>query len=143
MPPIDPAPQPTSGLLDTCVVIDLSRFDPADLPDVSYISTITMAELSYGVALATSGVAAATRSQVFASAKAWFQPLPFDGPASERYGELAALVLAAGRQPRPRRFDLMIAAIAATHHLPLYTANPHDFHGLESVVSVIAVTPKS
>ncbi len=35
--------------------------------------------------------------------------------------------------------DLMIAAIASVHDLPLYTRNPKDFTGLESLVRVIVV----
>jgi len=131
----------TDGLLDTCVIIDLAAYDPADLPDVAHVSAVTLAELSYGVALAKSPVDVATRSQVFANTKAWITPLPFDGAAAERYGELAALVLAAGRHPRPRRLDLMIAAIATVRHLPLYTANADDYAGLESVLEIIPVSP--
>lgn len=141
MPSADQPPQQTSGLLDTCVVIDLPLYDPVDLPDISHVSAVTLAELSYGVALARSPVDAATRSQVFANTKAWVRPLPFDGPAAERYGELAALVLVAGRQPRPRRMDLMIAAVAVAHRLPLYTANPDDYLGLDTVLTVVPVAP--
>jgi len=131
----------TDGLLDTCVVIDLPQYDPEDLPDVAHVSAITMAELSYGVALAKSPVDVATRSQVFANTKAWITPLPFDGAAAERYGELAALILTAGRHPRPRRLDLMIAAIAVVRQLPLYTSNADDFSGLESVLEIVPVYP--
>ena len=141
MPSADQTPPQTSGLLDTCVVIDLPRYDPADLPDIAHVSAVTLAELSYGVALAKSPVDTATRSQVFANTKAWVRPLPFDGAAAERYGELAALVLAAGRHPRPRRMDLMIAAVAVVRRLPLYTANPDDYRGLETVLTVVPVTP--
>jgi hypothetical protein len=35
--------------------------------------------------------------------------------------------------------DLMIAATAASNQLPLYTANPDDFKGLEGLVEVIGV----
>ncbi|MCL2652803.1 MAG: type II toxin-antitoxin system VapC family toxin [Propionibacteriaceae bacterium] len=131
----------TAGLLDTCVVIDLAQYDSADLPDIAHVSAITLAELSYGVALAKSPVDAATRSQAFANIKTWITPLPFDGTAAERYGELAALIVTAGRQPRPRRLDLMIAAIAVVRRLPLYTANADDFAGLESVLQIIPVRP--
>jgi predicted nucleic acid-binding protein len=48
-------------------------------------------------------------------------------------------VRAAGRQPRRRSSDLMIAATAASNQLPLYTANPDDFKGAESIVEVVAV----
>ena len=62
-----------------------------------------------------------------------------DGEAAARYGTLVALVLAANRDPRPRRMDLMIAAIASSRELPLYTRNADDFKGLGNMVEVIAV----
>ncbi len=68
-----------------------------------------------------------------------FDPLPFDGDAAARYGTLVALAVAAGRDPRPRTMDLMIAAIASTRDVPLYTRNADDFKGLDSVMTVIAV----
>jgi predicted nucleic acid-binding protein len=45
----------------------------------------------------------------------------------------------AKRDPRPRRMDLMIAAIASAHDLPLFTRNIDDFAGLEDMVTVIPV----
>ena len=65
--------------------------------------------------------------------------IPFDREAARRYGILVALAIAANRDPRPRRIDLMIAATAAAHGLPLYTRNPDDFRGLDSAVTVIAI----
>jgi predicted nucleic acid-binding protein len=35
--------------------------------------------------------------------------------------------------------DLMIAAIASAHGLPLYTRNADDFKGLQDMLTVIAV----
>ncbi|WP_157556765.1 hypothetical protein [Nocardia acidivorans] len=49
-------------------------------------------------------------------------------------------VLAAGRNPKPRRVDLIIAAIASVHGLPLYTVNPDDFRGLDAPVTLMKVT---
>ncbi|WP_406311535.1 hypothetical protein OHA77_22605 [Streptosporangium sp. NBC_01639] len=68
-----------------------------------------------------------------------FEPLPFDGGAAARYGTLVALTIAADRDPRPRRMDLMIAAVASTRGLPLYTRNDADFTGLDSVVTIVPV----
>jgi len=65
--------------------------------------------------------------------------LPFDGDAATRYGTLVALTLAANRDPRPRRMDLMIAAIASSRGLPLYTRNAQDFNGLNDMVVVLPV----
>lgn len=39
--------------------------------------------------------------------------------------------------------DLMIAAIAAGNGLPLYTAKPKDFAGLDGMVEVVAVSRPS
>ncbi|MGO4616197.1 hypothetical protein AB4305_18130 [Nocardia sp. 2YAB30] len=49
-------------------------------------------------------------------------------------------MLAAGRSPKPRRIDLLIAAIASAHRLPLFTVDPKDFAGLENLVTISAVT---
>jgi predicted nucleic acid-binding protein len=134
-----PEPEPC-GLLDTCVVID-RRLHMADgtLPSLVFVSAVTFAELAYGVALAPDPVEAAIRAQALASLKTWVAPTPFDGPAADKYGEMAALVAAAGRSPRPRRLDLMIAATAASRGLPLYTVNAADFIGLESAVDIHAL----
>jgi toxin FitB len=63
--------------------------------------------------------------------------VPFDGDAAARYGTLVALTVAGGRQPRPRRIDLMIAAIASARGLPFYTRNAADLRGLDDVFIVV------
>ncbi|WP_245267049.1 hypothetical protein [Saccharomonospora piscinae] len=68
-----------------------------------------------------------------------FEPLPFDGQAATRFGTLVALTLERKRDPRPRRLDLMIAAIASARGLPLYTRNAKDFAGLGGMVEVVEV----
>ncbi len=54
-------------------------------------------------------------------------------------GTFVALTIDAGRDPRPSRMDLMIAAIASVHALPLYTRNARDFAGLGDLVEIIEV----
>jgi predicted nucleic acid-binding protein len=71
--------------------------------------------------------------------EATFSPLPFDVAAARQYGIIAAEVIAMGGKPRSRVSDLMIASIAAANKLPLFTTNPADFRGLESVVTVVPV----
>lgn len=133
------AERPEEGVLDTCVYIDLDLIDAALLPVLPDITAITMAELHQGVASAKDIATRAVRTEKLGAAIVDFTPLPFDGEAAARFGTLVALVLAAGRDPKPRRMDLMIAAIASSRDLPLYTRNADDFKGLESMVAVVAV----
>lgn len=128
-----------SGVLDTCTYIDLDLIDPARLPAIPEITAITLAELHQGVAMAKDAGVRAARMEKLGAAVADFDPLPFDGDAAARYGTLVALTIAADRDPRPRRMDLMIAAVASARGLPLYTRNDADFKGLESVVTVVPV----
>lgn len=71
--------------------------------------------------------------------EATFDPLPYDQGTARFYGQICAAVRAAGREPRERASDLMIAATAASNQLPLYTANPDDFKGAEGLVEVVAI----
>ncbi|UOZ08731.1 type II toxin-antitoxin system VapC family toxin [Amycolatopsis sp. WQ 127309] len=127
------------GVLDTCVYLDLVDLDPEKLPVVHQITTVTMAELHQGVALAKNPVTKAARTEDLAAAMVDYVALPFDADASTRFGSLAALTVAAKRDPRPRKMDLMIAAIASVRNLPLYTRNTKDFKGLESLLEVVEV----
>jgi predicted nucleic acid-binding protein len=128
-----------TGVLDTCTYIDLDVLDPADLPAVPELTAITMAELQQGVTMAKDAAVRAARMEKLGAAVADFDPLPFNGDAAARYGTLVALAIAAGRDPRPRRMDLMIAAIASVQGLPLFTRNADDFKGLDSSLTVVAV----
>lgn len=120
-----------AGVLDTCTYLDLGLLDPADLPVIYELTAVTMAELHQGVAMARTADVRAARTETLAEAIVEFDPLPFDGDAAARYGSLVALTLSANRDPRPRRTDLMIAAIASSRGLPLYTRNLDDFAGLQ------------
>jgi predicted nucleic acid-binding protein len=131
--------RPESGVLDTCTYIDLDLLDPAHLPAIPEITAITMAELHQGVALARDPAVRAARTEKLGAAIVDFDPLPFDGDAATRYGTLVGLTLAANRDPKPRRMDLMIAAIASAHGLPLYTRHADDFKGLQDMLTVVAV----
>jgi predicted nucleic acid-binding protein len=130
---------PTAGVLDTCAYIDLDVIDAAALPAIPEITAVTLAELHRGVAMARDTTTRAARTEKLGAAVADFDSLLFDGEAAARYGTLVALAIAAGRDARPRRMDLMIAAIASTRDLPLYTRNAEDFKGLDNVVTVVAV----
>jgi predicted nucleic acid-binding protein len=128
-----------SGVLDTSAYIDLALLDPTDLPVTPELTAITMAELHQGVAMAMDAPSRAARTEKLGAAIVEFEPLPFDGSAAARYGTLVALTLEANRNPKPRRLDLMIAAIASAHGLPLYTRNGRDLAGLADMLQVVEV----
>jgi predicted nucleic acid-binding protein len=68
-----------------------------------------------------------------------FDPIPFGAEAARAYGWVIAAVIGAGRSPRRRTSDLMIASTAIAAGLPLYTTNPHDFAGLDDLLAVVPV----
>lgn len=127
------------GVLDTSVVILLRRLrDPAVLPRVPLITTITLAELSVGPLVARSESERAARLAHVQQAEADFEPLAFDAAAARAFGRVAASLRAAGRKPAARAYDAMIAAVAIAHDLPLYTANARDFADIDGL-SVVTV----
>lgn len=128
------------GLLDTSVVIDLDKVDPARLPVELAVSAITMAELAAGPHATADPEERARRQDRLQRMEATFEPFPFDADAARAYGRIYAAVLAAGRKARGARAgDLLIAATALGAQLPLYTRNPDDFRALEHLVEVVAV----
>ncbi|MGH3125396.1 MAG: type II toxin-antitoxin system VapC family toxin, partial [Streptosporangiaceae bacterium] len=127
------------GLGDTNILIYLERLAVDQLPAELLTSAVSLAELSAGVHSPLDAAERARRVLRVQRIEATFSPLPFDAEAARQYGVIAAEVLAAGRQPRGRVADLMIAGIAAASSLPLFTTNPADFRGLESVVTVVPV----
>ena len=128
-----------AGILDTSVLIDLPDVEPDLLPAESAITAVTLAELAAGPHATANAIERSTRQERLQWAEATFDALPFDGAAARSYGRVYALVRAARRQPRNRLADLMIASVAAAHQLPLYTRNPTDFGGLESLITVFPV----
>ena len=68
-----------------------------------------------------------------------FDALPINDDVAASYGLLPAAVVAAGRQPRARVTDLLIAATAHAHNARLYTRNAADLVGLEQLVDVATV----
>ncbi len=124
------------AVLDTSVLVDpLPR--PID-GDVG-ISTVSLAELHFGVLLAKTGEQRALRLRRLAGIERAFQPLPVDDAVARAYGKLAATAVGTGRKVRPRALDIMIAATAYVHDARLYTRNPGDLTGLEDLVDVVAV----
>ena len=132
------------GLIDTSVIIDLDQIDETDLPLELAISVISMAELAAGPHATPNPAERARRQDRLQRAEATFEPLPFDAEAARAFGMVSAAVLASGRQPRRRLADLMIASVAIVGQIPLYTTKPNDFHGLDRLLTIQAVTsPKT
>jgi tRNA(fMet)-specific endonuclease VapC len=134
-------PAHREGVLDTSVVLLLSAIeDPEALPEFPQASAVTLAELSVGPLVARSDAERAARQAVLQQFEADFDPLPFDDSAARAFGRVAASLRAAGRKVHTRGYDGMIAAIALAHGLPLYTANPDDFGGIDGLeVRVVEV----
>ena len=130
---------PEAGILDTSVVIDLPGIDDDRLPAESAITAVTLAELAAGTHATADAIQRSIRQERLQWAEATFDALPFDVAAARSYGRVYALVRAARRRPRGRLADLMIASVAAANQLPLYTRNPSDFVGLDSLITVVAV----
>lgn len=136
--------EPTRGLIDTNIVILRRGIDSGGLPDEMAISAVTLAELSAGVHLVSGDDAEAVeerarRADVLARVENEFDPIPFDTEAARMFGRVSAAVKARGRAPRRRIADLMIASVAAAAGLPLYTTNPDDFDGLNTILRIVAV----
>jgi predicted nucleic acid-binding protein len=128
-----------AAVVDTNVIAALKLYNPAELPDTMLITAITLGELSFGPHATDDPAKRAGRVAVLQHVEATFDPLPYDQGAARLYGQICAAVRAAGREPRKRSSDLMIAATAASVGLPLYTANPDDFRGVEDLLEVVAI----
>lgn len=132
----------SQGLLDTNTLILLTQITDASLlPQEPLISSVTLAELSVGPLVASSESEREARQAHLQQAEADFDPLPFDAAAARTFGRVAASLRRAGRKPAARAFDAMIAAIAMTNRLPLYTCNPEDFTGIEQLELVAIPHP--
>lgn len=132
----------SQGVLDTSTVILLPRIaDPAVLPAEPVITAVTLAELSVGPLVTEDEHERAARQAHLQQAEADFDPLPFDAAAARAFGRVAAALRRRGRKPAARAYDAMIAAIALAHGLPVYTANPDDFAGIDDLEVVAVAVP--
>jgi len=107
------------ALLDTSVLIGAER--PRSLEGA--ISAASVAELHFGVLAANDEDERARRAQRLGVVEATFDPLPIDVAVAREWGRLAAAVSSRGGQPRRRAVDLVIAATANVHGVPLLTGD--------------------
>ena len=123
-------------LLDTNVISEAMKPAPelavrdwldAQTAETLFLSSVTIAELSFGIAALPKGRRKDNLTAALEGLLALFAAriLPFDTAAAQRYGELAAKARIAGRGfPTP---DGYIAAIAATQGFIVATRDSSAF----------------
>ena len=123
-------------LLDTNVISEAMKPAPeravrdwldAQTAETLFLSSVTIAELSFGIAALPKGRRKDNLTAALEGLLALFAAriLPFDTVAAQRYGELAAKARIAGRGfPTP---DGYIAAIAATQGFVVATRDASAF----------------
>lgn len=102
---------------------------------------MTLAELIVGPQVADDELTRARRQTHLTRIEHTVEVLPFDIPSARAWARIYAAVARIGRKPRgSRALDLMIAATALAHRLPLYTMNAKDFRGLEGLIEIVDLT---
>jgi predicted nucleic acid-binding protein len=126
------------AVLDTNVLISGGYRLPDEITEVA-VSSISYAELEQGVARPglEATASAERRLRLLEIRRAFGRGLPFDDLAAQYYGRIVEAVYAAGRSPRGRIADLMIAAVARANDASIVTHNLDDFAGLERIVRVL------
>lgn len=119
-------------LLDTSVLIGAES--PGELEGA--ISVATLAELHFGVLVAADDDERSRRAQRLGVVESTFDPLPVNAAVAREWGRLAATVSARGAQPRRRTTDLVIAATANVHGVPLLTRNADDLAVIADLVEL-------
>jgi predicted nucleic acid-binding protein len=105
------------------------------------ISALTLAELTVGPKMATDDLMRVRREGHLQRIATNLETLSFDPICAHAYGVIYATVARRGRKARGgRAVDLMIAATAFAHRLPLYTLNSKDLRGLEGLVEIVDVS---
>jgi predicted nucleic acid-binding protein len=129
---------PERGLIDTSVAVDLKKVDPTRLPADLAISALTLAEIACGPHATADELERARRQTHLQHVEATFESLSFDSDCARAFGHVYAAVLSIGRKALgPRKVDLMIAATALAHQMPLYTLNASDLRGLDGLVEIV------
>jgi predicted nucleic acid-binding protein len=126
-------------LLDTSALIDLPRIRLPGEPIA--LSSITLAELSFGVEAATTDEHRRERTTRLAwiEANLGAEWLPFDVAAAQSYAKLAAHV-ALRRPGHARSKDVMLAGHASAIGAKLMTFNAKDFELVADQVEIVVPT---
>lgn len=130
------------GTAGVRAILDISVLIANDVPPLEgelAISAAALAELQFGVLVTADPVVRAERLRRLSEFQRRFSALPVDEAVATSYGQLAAAVVTAGRQPRSRVMDLLIAATAHAHAARLYTRNADGLIGIEHLVEIVSV----
>ena len=111
------------ALLDTSILI--GEEPPPDVE--AAISVTSIAELHFGVLVTSDDDERAIRTNRLGAIESTFDALPVTVEIAREWGRLSAAVRNRGGQPRRRSIDLVIAATANVHGVPLLTHNTADF----------------
>jgi predicted nucleic acid-binding protein len=118
------------ALLDTSVLIG----GETPLSIEAAVSVASLAELHFGVLVADDDDERAIRTQRLGAIESTFDPLPVSVDVAREWGRLAAAVSNRGGQPRRRAVDLVLAATANVHGVPLLTHDSSDFQIIGDLV---------
>lgn len=122
----------TRCLLDTSVLIGDHELDDVE----AAISVVSLAELHFGVLVASDPEQRGSRVWKLGIVEASFDPLPLDSAVAREWGRLAAAVRERGGSPRRRAGDLAIAATANVHDVELLTADTADLAIIDDLVRI-------
>jgi predicted nucleic acid-binding protein len=118
------------ALLDTSVLIGETAPEGVE----AAVSVASIAELHFGVLVASDDDERALRTQRLGAIESAVDPLPITVEIAREWGRLAAAVSTRGGRPRKRPIDLAIAATANVHQVPLLTENLVDFQIISDLV---------
>ncbi len=105
------------------------------------MSMLTLAELTAGPYAAGDELERVRRQNHLQRFESGIDTLDFDLSCARAFGPIYVATTAAGRRARGSRVvDLMIAATALAHGLPLYTLNPKDLVGLEDLIEIVDIS---
>ena len=123
------------AVADTSIFISQANVGPLpNLPVEFGVSVMTIAELHLGVLLAGDEADRSRRLDTATSVEALFDPLPVDLAIARRYAAMGAEARRLGRKPKV--IDLIIAATASIHGVPVYSRD-RDFARIPGVDVVI------
>ena len=125
-------------LVDTSVLIATERGSlPPDVlqriqPGAQLaVSVITVSELLHGYHRAQTKKRRAARERFISSVLAELEVLPFDVQVAHEHARIWAELAEHGQMIGP--YDLLIAATALAHRVPLATLNDREFHKVEGL----------